>query len=277
MSYKKEKFIKIGVIPDCFRLPIKQGIKKTAELHLNGIQPYAVSGDISPEQLTKTGRNELKKFVDDLGLEISALVGDFGYGFTNPKTLDWVVKKSKGVIDLAFDIGVKIVTTHIGVVPENKNDTGWKMMAQSLPEIGTYAYNKGIVLATETGPEPASMLKEFLDFINNPGIKVNYDPANLVMVAGDDPVKGVQTLRNYIVHTHAKDGIKLPNDEKGNKKWEEKPLGEGNVDFPKYLKAMKEIEYNGFFTIEREVGNNPERDIIKARDFLRSLEKDLNL
>jgi sugar phosphate isomerase/epimerase len=96
------------------------------------------------------------------------------------------------------------------------------------------------------------------------------------MVVGDDPVKGVHTLKDYIVHTHAKDGIKLP-DENGNKRWKEMPLGEGNVNFPEYLRALKEIGYNGFYTIEREVGETPEVDIIKARDFLRALERDLKI
>jgi len=40
---------------------------------------------------------------------------------------------------------------------------------------------------------------------------------------------------------------------------------------------MKEIGYKGFFTIEREVGENPEADIIKARDFLRRHEKEIGI
>ncbi len=268
--------MKIGVIPDCFRIPIKQAIKKAKELDLDGIQPYATRGDLDPANMSGTAREDFKKFVSDLDIEISALVGDFGgHGFTDSKTLDWRVKRTKEVIDLALDLGVKVVTTHIGFVPENSNSTEWKLLLESLPEVGNYAADKGIVLATETGPEPAATLKKLLTKLNNPGIRVNYDPANLVMVAGDDPVKGVYELKDYIVHTHAKDGIKLP-DENGKKRWKELPLGEGNVNFVEYLKAMKEIGYSGFFTIEREVGENPETDIIKARDFLRSLSIELS-
>lgn len=268
--------MKIGVIPDCFRLPIKEAIKKAKELSLDGIQPYTTKGELDPKNMSQTARNDFKKFVSDLGLEISAVVGDFGgHGFTDSKTLDWRVSRTKEVIDLALDLGVKIVTTHIGFVPENSDSNEWKLLLQSLPEVGNYAAERGIVLATETGPEPAQTLKRLLDTLNNPGIKVNYDPANLVMVAGDDPVNGVYTLKDYIVHTHAKDGIKLP-DENGKKRWKELPLGEGNVNFPEYLKAMKDIGYSGFFTIEREVGEKPELDIIKARDFLRNLATKLN-
>ena len=50
----------------------------------------------------------------------------------------------------------------------------------------------------------------------------------------------------------------------------ELPLGEGDVDFPAYLKALDDIGYKGFLTIEREVGDDPEGDIRKAVDFLRA-------
>ena len=53
----------------------------------------------------------------------------------------------------------------------------------------------------------------------------------------------------------------------------ELPLGEGDVDFKNYLKALDDIGYHGFLTIEREVGDNPETDIRKAADFLKSLMK----
>ena len=51
----------------------------------------------------------------------------------------------------------------------------------------------------------------------------------------------------------------------------ELPLGEGDVDFPNYLKALNEIGYHGFLTIEREVGEDPAADIRKAVDFLNGL------
>jgi len=268
--------MKIGVIPDCFRIPIRDGIKKASELKMDGIQPYATHGDLDPKNLTGTGRDDLKSLVEKLGLTISAFVGDFGVGFANPEKIEWVVGRTKEVVDLAVDLGVNVVTTHIGTVPEDENAPAWKMMVASLPEVGTYAYERGVFLATETGPETAVLLKKLLDTIGNPGLRANYDPANLVMVVGDDPVKGVYTLKDYIVHTHAKDGKKLP-EENGQKRWKEMPLGEGNVDFPEYLKAMKDIGYDGFFTIEREVGDNPEADIIKARDFLRDLSKKIGI
>ena len=51
----------------------------------------------------------------------------------------------------------------------------------------------------------------------------------------------------------------------------ELPLGEGDVPFPAYLDALREIGYAGFLTIEREVGSDPAADIRLAADFLRKL------
>ena len=103
------------------------------------------------------------------------------------------------------------------------------------------------------------------------------------MVTGDDPVKAVHNLKDYIVHTHAKDGRQLfyldPEIVYGIKKdiiieddsFIEVPLGEGSVDFPNYLKALEEIGYKGFLTIEREVGDDPAADIGKAVVFLKDI------
>ena len=127
------------------------------------------------------------------------------------------------------------------------------------------------------------MLKNFLDSLGSKGVSVNLDPANLCMVTGDDPVAAVYTLKDYIVHIHAKDGNLLvkgnpeyiyrvvhpvPETAKGIRYFEEVPLGTGSVPFPAYLKALEDIGYRGYLTIEREVGANPVADIKTAYDHL---------
>lgn len=160
-------------------------------------------------------------------------------------------------------LGTNVVQTHIGFIPENFNDKKVIVMRRCLDEIGKFCEKIKIFLATETGPEPASTMKRFLDTVKVPSVRVNYDPANLVM-NGFDQINGVFDLKDYIIHSHAKDGRKIP-DEKGRK---EQPLGKGDVDFPKYIKAMDNIKFNGFYIIEMEVGENPVNDIAEAKKFL---------
>ena len=137
-------------------------------------------------------------------------------------------------------------------------------MQEACFKLAQYADSLDAHFAIETGPEESAVLKKFLDGLHSTGVAVNMDPANLVMVTGDDPVQAVYNLKDYIVHTHAKDGRR-------NYSFTELPLGTGNVDFAAYLKALDEIGYHGFLTVEREVGDTPEKDIRTAVEFLQKL------
>ena len=276
----------IGVIIDSFRLPTYEAIKEASKIGAKGIQMYATTGENSPEELTAEKRRNLLNAVKSEGLCFSALCGDLGRGFGNKELNPELIEKSKRILELAKELETDIVTTHIGVVPADKNHDRYKIMQEACFELSRYADSIGSHFAIETGPEIATTLKGFLDSLGSKGVAVNFDPANFVMVTGDDPVKGVHTLKDYIVHTHAKDGVHLidcdpeivyrvlhpmPENLKEEKCFDEVPLGTGQVDFNNYLKALDEIGYKGFLTIEREVGDNPAQDIKTAMDYLNNI------
>ena len=272
----------IGVLIDSFRLPFDEALEKAVCLGAKGFQMYATHGEHSPENLNAAARKEIVKKISDKGLSISALCGDLGRGFGNKELNPDLIERSKRILDLAKELGTDIVTTHIGVVPNDKNHERYKIMSEACFELSRYADSLNAHFAVETGPETSATLKGFLDQLGSTGVAVNLDPANLVMVTGDDPVKAVHNLKDYIVHTHAKDGIMLekgdpehiygviqaPEDIQKITYFEEVPLGKGSVDFPAYLKALEDIGYRGYLTVEREVGDDPAKDIALAVDFL---------
>lgn len=272
----------IGVMLDSFKLETRDAVRKAAQIGAKGLQMYATEGIHSPENLNAKQRRELLDFVKSNGLVFSALCGDLGRGFVNSELNPVLIEKSKRILDLAKDLETDVVTTHIGVIPADKNHERYKIMQQACFELAAYADSVDAHFAIETGPETAKTLKSFLDDLGSKGVAVNLDPANFIMVTGDDPVQAVYTLSDYIVHTHAKDGRKLREcnpeviyriiDEEAHSgdAYIELPLGEGDVDFDNYLRALDEIGYTGFLTIEREVGANPAKDISAAADFLKS-------
>ncbi|HBE03451.1 MAG: hypothetical protein A2096_10890 [Spirochaetes bacterium GWF1_41_5] len=260
---------KTGIIIDSLKLPIKDGIAKAKDLGADGFQVYCVEGEMAPENMQGNRLRELKDYIAKLGLEISALCGDLGKGFTDKELNKTTVPRSKEFIDLAVRLGVKIVTTHIGKLPEDENSPVWDIAAESVIELAKYAEENGCYFASETGPDKPAVLKKFLSRIRSTGIKINYDPANLIMAGPYDHIGGVSTLRDYIVHTHAKDGVCLWQNPEGRNKYLEVPLGEGSVAFTYYLRALKEINYSGYLTVEREVGDNPVKDIGMAVKFLK--------
>lgn len=283
----------IGVIVDSFGVGVREGLKKAKEVGAEGVQIYAVSGEMDPAVLHAAGRRELRDYIASLGLSISALCGDLGgHGFQDKTDNAAKVEKSKRILDLALDLGTRVVTTHIGIVPEDVNSEVYHSMQAACRELNEYARSVDAYFAIETGPETAARLKGFLDSLGGKGVSVNFDPANMVMVTGDDPAEGVKLLRDYIVHTHVKDGIRLrevdprmvygalgfePMDHakiaqmvSSGEFFREVPLGEGGVNFDAYFAALNEIGYKGYLTIEREVGSQPEEDIRQAVAFLKS-------
>ena len=113
--------MKIGVISDCFKLPLADSIQLAGEMGFDGIQIYATTGEFSPAVLTSARKAEIRTLLQENRLTISALCGDMGgYGFQiagdNPERIE----KTERIIDLAAEFGVPVVTTHIGVIPADK-------------------------------------------------------------------------------------------------------------------------------------------------------------
>lgn len=277
---------KIGVMVDSFRLPIAEGVRKAKELGAHGMQVYVVDGEMRAENLSAAQRRDFRRLVADNNLEISALCGDLGgHGFQIPAENEEKIRRSKAIVDLAVDLGTDVVTTHIGVVPEQPDDPVFKNQLLVCQDIGAYALEKGVAFAIETGPETAAVLARFLEAVDCPAIGVNMDPANLIMVLNEDPVQAVYTLGKYIKHTHAKDGVQLkPCDPRQvyasfaeggieglniGELFNEVPLGQGGVHWDNYLQALREVGFKGYLTIEREVGENPVADIKTAVEFLK--------
>ena len=262
---------------ESFRKSFREGVEEAAALGADGIQVYATRGELGVDEITKDKLREALDIVESHGMVFSAVCGDFYVGFTDPEKNKIYVDKSKRVLDLAKELKCDVVTTHIGTVPAEECETK-EIMRSACRELAIYADSMGSAFAVETG----------LGSLGAGGVRVNFDPANLVMVAGDRPETAVGTLGKYIVHTHAKDGIKLDaslrkdiqvtigGEAAGHdqllamgRAYLELPLGEGDVNFDTYLPALAATGFDGFLTIEREVGEDPTRDIRLAADFLR--------
>jgi sugar phosphate isomerase/epimerase len=278
--------MKIGVLADNFHCSLPDALRKASKLGLAGVQIYATQGEFEPSLLkNKAALSEYLGLLKDLGLEVSALCGDMGgHGFEIQKDNAERIEKTRGIIDLAAACGSKVITTHIGVIPEDEKSAQFAAMLEALDTLGSYGIKQGITLAIETGPEKPETLKKFIAQTHG-GVGVNLDPANFVMVTGVDPAQAVGLLAGHIVHTHVKDGImkqqtdpaRIYNffaeggieDLRMGDYFSETPVGEGSVNFDSYLAALKKSGYDGFFTIERETGSDPEKDITAAAAFIR--------
>ena len=267
----------IGVISHAYKTSFEEAVAKAALMGADGIQTY-----FDPD-LPANMRKDTIAVMKDNGLRFSAILGEFGIPLSNKETNPKAIDNLKKVMDIGLEFGCEIVTSHIGVIPNDPNHDRYKIMQEACFELSQFADSCNAHFAIETGPESSVTLKGFLDGLNSRGVGVNLDPANLVMVIGENPVDAVYNLKDYIFHTHAKDGKKygycdpevvyhiIEGPVAAGKAYQEVALGQGDVDFPAYLAALDDIGYKGFLTIEREVGDTPEVDIKTAYDFLKSI------
>ena len=110
----------------------------------------------------------------------------------------------------------------------------------------------------ETGQESAEDLCELLTSLNHPALMVNLDPGNMILYNKNDPIDALRILSPWIKQIHAKDAVRS----KIAGQWgKEVPWGDGQVGGIRFLSALHEISFKGSLIIEREVGENPIRDI----------------
>lgn len=259
--------MKIGIIADSLRMELRAALRKARELGIHGVQLWVVNSELDARSLTQSGRDELIALMNSLGLERSALCGDIG-GFADPACVEQRIAHTKIMFDLAVELKTPVLTTHIGVIPDDTASKKYAGLLEAVREVAFYAADRECCLGIETGPESGAALAAFIRKVGSPGLRVNFDPANLCM-SGFDVLQAARDLAAHIVHTHAKDGIYDSERECGGR---EVPLGKGDVDFPAYLTLLREIGYRGYLTVERECGDNPVSDVEEAVRFLKMQE-----
>ncbi|MBR2425733.1 MAG: sugar phosphate isomerase/epimerase [Lentisphaeria bacterium] len=278
--------MKIGALDCSLKKPLPATLKKFQEMGVQGVQIFT-----APEYLLygKERLSDIRKMCADCGLVVSAVCGDVAWSHFGVEA-EWQdrIMVHERVVDIACQLGTKVITTHIGVVPDDEADPVFQMMVKSIRKAAEISAAQGTCIAVETGPEKAETLLKLLEAVDSKGLGVNLDPANLWMVSRVEADHAVRVLGKYIVHTHAKDGISysagsaakvyglreidgtLRKIDEPRPKYEEVALGDGGVKWDAYIAELKKIGYDGFLTIEREAGDNPEGDIQKAIDFLKA-------
>ena len=273
--------MKIGILIDSYRSSLREALRKAASTGAAGVQCYANAA------LFASDPAELRQEAKKVNLEFSALVAELGgYGFQIEAENADKLERMKAVFDMAVKLGARAVTGHVGVIPADPTHPRYRTMLTAITRLGREAKKRNLSFGIETGPEAPETLADFLARTDG-GIGVNLDPANLVMVRNVSPVHAVELLNPWIIYTHAKDGLHYRDcdaelvydafarggfeqlQKETGRLFEETPLGVGAVDFPEYIAALRRYGYDGYLTVERETGSDPESDIRLAVDFLK--------
>ena len=235
-----------------------------------------------PEKWTDENADGIRALAEKHGIEISSFwcgwegpkVWDFyegqrTLGLVPPEYREMRVKNLCDGADFAHRIGLTDVATHMGFIPECPFDPNFEPLCDAIRTVAQHLKTNGQYLLFETGQEtPVTMLRCF-EQVGMDNLGVNLDTANLILYGKANPVDALDVFGKYVRNLHAKDGFYPVN---GHDLGEEVRLGDGKVDFPALFRRLKELGYDAYVTIEREIsGEQQDEDIRHAKVYLETI------
>jgi len=234
------------------------------------------------ERLTAGVAGPLKKALTTYGVEATAFSehgpgrrvfnfyeGPETVGIIPPATRDARIRNLQLAADVASECGIPAIHTHCGFIPENPNEPLYAQAVAAVRKIGDYCKERGLLFLCETGEETPVTLLRLIGDVGLDNVFVNLDVANLILYGNGNPVDAMDVIGHLVRGIHAKDGL-LPTDARNLGR--EVIIGQGRVDFPGVFERLKQMDYKGPITIERETqGEQRREDILRSKVYLENL------
>ena len=233
--------------------------------------------------------NEFLKQLAELGITITCMFGGFeGESYADIPTVERTVglvphatraervAELATIADFARELSVDCVGVHLGFIPHDPADPDYRQVVELTRNVCDHCGRNHQALHLETGQEPADVLVRFLDDVERDNLFVNFDPANMILYGAGEPLVALEQLGSRVRSVHCKDATW--SDQPGETWGREVPLGEGDVDFPEFLRLLARMGYDGPLTIEREIPQEPERqkaEIGRAIELLERLKQEM--
>jgi sugar phosphate isomerase/epimerase len=242
------------------KFSLVESIKAIADIGYDAIEILCDIPHAYPPNFTGKKIQTVRELISKCNIQISNLNAFTLYAITDVYHPSWIendghlrelrIQHTINCIQLASKIGAKNLSTEPGG-PVDRNRSNYigrleKLFIDGLARAAQIAEQEGIKLLVE--PEPNLLLensRQFLNFIKNvhsDSIKLNFDIGHFYCV-GEDPVKLIYELSEYIEHFHLADIA-------DNRIHNHLIPGQGAIDFRSVFKAIDNIGYKGFVTVE---------------------------
>ncbi|MCX6632620.1 MAG: sugar phosphate isomerase/epimerase [Candidatus Solibacter sp.] len=193
-------------------------------------------------------------------------------GFIPPDTRAGRLSRTLAVSDFAAELGVDSIACHVGFVPEDAEHPDYAAVRQMVRQVCDHAARHGQSFALETGQEPAQVLLEFVRDVDRANLRINFDPANLILYGTGEPRAALATLAPLVISVHCKDGD-WPAAGVAGALGMERPLGKGSVGIARFVEMLRKVGFRGPLNVERETEDRQERirDLTEGVRLLRAL------
>jgi sugar phosphate isomerase/epimerase len=159
-------------------------------------------------------------------------------------------------IRFAKEIGAPVVNTDEGIRPSwLPLLEAWHVMSYTLTKALQVAERHGIYIAIEPHQSISKTtdgLLRIATLVESPRLRVNYDTGN-AFLAGEDPYKGLEAVKDLLVHVHAKD-IAMEHADAERGKVTGTPVGcacgDGVIDWSRVVLILQDAGYSGVLSVE---------------------------
>ncbi|MDL2205299.1 sugar phosphate isomerase/epimerase [Eubacteriales bacterium OttesenSCG-928-N13] len=303
--------MKIGAAVGCFTInhyapPYEEAVKTIGEMGFDGLELIAFTAEDLNEYYTTERNKNLKAMIDGYGMQLSEFIlyayAVVGLIDPNPQKRQQAIDIFHRGLDVAAELGTDIINTvsnwpveltapisypplsihpympgfknfepkHTLSMPQNYDAPGlWDRYLESVAKLVALCEQYKIRFAMEGHANVVmgttdAMLRAF-DRVPSPYFGTNFDAAWQMMQREYLPW-AVYKLRERIFHVHLRDtdGMLCYS----------YPVGQGVIDWNGFVRALKEVGYNGFLSMELGGLANPQKYVKESLDYMRRILKE---
>jgi len=250
---------------------LRTALKRARDLGVRGLEIDA-RGGLDPEQLSQTGLRQIRKWLDDEGLVVSAVAFRTRGGYADADRLEGRIAATKRALELAHDLGAQVVLNHIGDVPpaaadsEAESDPRWRLLIDVLTDIGNWGHRVGATLCAEAGLAGPDDLVRVIASLPEGALACDIVTGGL-LVHRHDPVEAIEKLSGHIGYVHATDAVAGSFAGRGRAA----ALGTGHVDLAAVFGTLEERGYRGWIGLEPADARGGAAELAEAVQVLKNL------
>jgi sugar phosphate isomerase/epimerase len=258
------KRLPLSLATRCLGRPFKSALLLAAQLGANGVQLDARS-ELKPDELSATGRRELLHRLEELGISTASLDFPVRRGLLDAERLDARITALKHAMDFAALLRCRVVTVRLGRLPGEKEPL-LNVPLAVLSELAGHGNHVGVTLALSPGGESPGAVLELVRQVSTGPLGISFDPVSAI-AAGREPIDTLSEWGTHLAHVLVRDATR-----QGEDAVTEVPVGRGEVAWQELLAVTHDLDYRGWYCVERTQGDDPAGDAGRAIQYIRSLE-----
>jgi len=267
--------MKFGVRVGMLKVPWNEVYGKAGELGFDGVEMEVGQNYEEAEVLDAEKRKAIKEIMKQTGVETSCVciggLWKYGPADDDASIRETAKKIVEATIEACEDLGTGFILAPLndsGV----QSEVARERWINFLRELAPKAEKHNVVIAAEICARrllaTADDLKSLVDAVGSSHVRGYFDVAN-ARAADCDPAEGIRSLgTEYLALIHMKD-LK-PNPPGSERPYSVVGLGEGILDFDEICRAIHDIGYDRYLTLETPPGDDASASARKNLEYLKS-------